>query len=68
MAKVQLKNYMIGAHIHVWCDSHVKAESLEQAAALAQKLEIGDFVEVIAGAYNDGRLEIIQVYDEDSTL
>ena len=62
----ELKDYTIGAHVHAWCDCHIKAENIEAAARVAQKLEMKNFVKFVDGAYNDGRLEIIQIYDTDS--
>lgn len=68
MATSKLKNYLVGAHIHIRCGTDIKAESLEHAASLAKQLEIDDFVTLKAGGINDSRLEIIQVYDADSEL
>ena len=66
--KAQLNTYTVGAHVHVWCDTEIKAESLEQAAQLAQNLDIEDFVHCKAGGCNEGRLKIIQVFNADSEL
>ena len=68
MSKSKLKDFTVGAHIHVWCDTHIKAESLQQAAEIAKGLAMDDFVTFTEGAYNDGRLNVIQVYDNDSAL
>ncbi len=65
--KNTLKSFNVGAYIHVWCATSVKAATLAEATELASKLELTDFVNIL-GSYNDGRLQIIQVFDEDAIL
>ena len=67
MAKTTLKTYMIGAYVHVLVEQAIKAESLDHAVQIGQKLEFNDFVDV-HGCCNDSRLEIVQIYNTESEL
>jgi hypothetical protein len=64
--KPKLKTFSVGFVVSVWFDKDIKAETFEQAYALAKLLKFEEITKDFPQqSVNDCRYECIQVYSQD---
>lgn len=67
MAKKKTTTFQVSALLSLWISVNIEAATLEDALVQSKALKEGHFVH-IKGDYNDGKMRIIGIYDNDFTI
>jgi hypothetical protein len=61
------RQFTVSAQVHVETTYDIQADNLEDALAKARDLKLLDFV-TLSGDYNDGRHDIVCIYETSTAL